>query len=354
MKKSDLETAPDRRSRSTLVERRVRTATGHRPRPPAATMYRSWSTRKARRFGMTRRQFAESASGMVGALFVINQVYGCSRGRWRRRRRFGQRRRRGGFSRDAGFDVPADVSAADAGRAAMDARLRRPARRARQTPTRADAVVAGRGVHLRRADAQPVPAPPWNAATCNTNTPNMCPTAYLSGIFVDSDTDVACLSGYPAARANDQPSIQARAQDQGNRRPRRWLAAAGDSRQRPPRRRHGRARRHDRGRRAASRSPRGRRIRPRRRARGSTATATGGRSSSARASSASVSSPPTAASAPTTATWTGPLLAARRGASRPPPPRTSSSSSITRAGRRAWPRTTRSTRPTPRRAGSIG
>ena len=39
----------------------------------------------------------------------------------------------------------------------------------------------------------------------------MCPTDYLSGIFVDSDTQVACLSGYPAARANDQPSIQARA-----------------------------------------------------------------------------------------------------------------------------------------------
>ena len=39
----------------------------------------------------------------------------------------------------------------------------------------------------------------------------MCPTAYLSGIFVDSDTEVACLSGYPAARAIDAPSIQARA-----------------------------------------------------------------------------------------------------------------------------------------------
>lgn len=55
-----------------------------------------------------------------------------------------------------------------------------------------------------------VPAPPWSAATCNNNTPMMCPTAYLSGIFVDSDTSVACLSGYPAPRQNDRPSIQAR------------------------------------------------------------------------------------------------------------------------------------------------
>ena len=55
-----------------------------------------------------------------------------------------------------------------------------------------------------------VPAPPWNASTCNDKSPMLCPTAYLSGIFVESDTTVACLSGYPAARQNDRPSIQAR------------------------------------------------------------------------------------------------------------------------------------------------
>jgi predicted TIM-barrel fold metal-dependent hydrolase len=38
----------------------------------------------------------------------------------------------------------------------------------------------------------------------------LCPKAFLNEIFVLSDTDVACLSGYPAERQNDQPSIQAR------------------------------------------------------------------------------------------------------------------------------------------------
>ena len=76
---------------------------------------------------------------------------------------------------------------------------------------RADQVVAGQEFIFDVQTHNRVPAPPWNAATCTMNTPNMCPTAYLSGIFVDSDTQVACLSGYPAARQNDAPSTTARA-----------------------------------------------------------------------------------------------------------------------------------------------
>ena len=160
-----------------------------------------------------------------------------------------------------------------------------------------------------------VPAPPWTAATCNaTDTPNMCPTDYLSGIFVDSDTQVACLSGYPAARANDQPSIQARAQikeivDRINGSPRLVIhanvrpdegqveldAMTQDVGELPDRR-------------VEDLSAGDGRTWPGQR------TATGGRSSSARASSASAWSPPTAASAATTArgpastrraTWAG-------------------------------------------------
>ena len=148
---------------------------------------------------------------MVGALFVMNQVYGCST----RRRHAGG----AGFSRDAGFDVPADVSAADAAQAAADARYDVNARRDRRRRA-ADEVVAGQEFIFDVQTHNRVPAPPWNAATCTTNTPNMCPTAYLSGIFVDSDTHVACLSGYPA-RAPERRAVDPGARaDQGNRRPR--------------------------------------------------------------------------------------------------------------------------------------
>jgi len=144
----------------------------------------------------------------VAALFVMNQVYGCSKtpatGAGD-----GGTGGAGGFSRDAGFDVPADVSAADAADAAGDARYDAPAD-AVEDAAQADQVVAGQEFIFDVQTHNRVPAPPWNAMTCTQNTPNMCPTAYLSGIFVDSDTQVACLSGYPAARASDQPSIQAR------------------------------------------------------------------------------------------------------------------------------------------------
>jgi uncharacterized protein len=167
----------------------------------AAKLYRRLVDEKAPRFGMTRRQFTESASGMIGALYVMNQAYGCSRS--------SGASADAGFTRDAGFDVAADVSAQDANQAAMDARYD-VSQEALDNPDAADAAVAGEEFIFDVQTHTTVPAPPWTAATCNTNTPNMCPTAYLSGIFVDSDTDVACLSGYPAARANDRPSIQAR------------------------------------------------------------------------------------------------------------------------------------------------
>jgi len=168
----------------------------------AAKLYRRLVDDRAARHGMTRRQFTESAAGMVGALYVMNQAYGCSRG--------AGVTSDAGFTRDAGYDVPADVSANDAAMAAMDARYD-VTPEALDDPDAADAAVAGDEFIFDVQTHTRVPAPPWTAATCTMNTPNMCPTAYLSGIFVDSDTDVACLSGYPAARAMDAPSIQARA-----------------------------------------------------------------------------------------------------------------------------------------------
>ena len=138
----------------------------------AAKLYRELVDEKAQRLGMTRRQFSESASGMLGALYVMNQAYGCSTAAPRPARRLHARRR----LRRAG-----DVSATDAAQAAMDARYDVHAGGARQ-PRRGRRGGGGRGVHLRRADAQPrCPRRPGPRPPAPMNTPNMCPTAYLSG-----------------------------------------------------------------------------------------------------------------------------------------------------------------------------
>lgn len=196
----------------------------------AAALYREIVDSKSRRMGITRREFTESASGMVAALFVMNQVYGCSSSNTTGRGTggtpgssgtggspgagsggaTGSPGGTGGFSRDAGFDVPADVSPQDAADAARDARYDVD-EASIEDASRADAIVSGEEFIFDVQTHNRVPAPPWNAATCAMDTPNMCPRTYLRGIFVDSDTDVACLSGYPAARQNDAPSIQARA-----------------------------------------------------------------------------------------------------------------------------------------------
>src|SRR5688572_728264 len=76
----------------------------------AAAMYRGIVEEKSRRLGMSRREFSESASGMVAALFVLNKIYGCSADS---KGASGD----AGFTRDAGFDVDQDVSAEDAAQA---------------------------------------------------------------------------------------------------------------------------------------------------------------------------------------------------------------------------------------------
>jgi len=203
MKKSDLETRPESPLSfhpSSNGEFEPRPVTDEDRR--ASAMYQVLVDGKARRLGMTRREFVDSTSGMVAALFVVNQVYGCSSS--------GVAGGDGGFSRDAGFDVPTDVSASDVVGGAADARYD-VNDDAIDDAARADQVVAGQEFIFDVQTHNRVPAPPWNAATCTMNTPNMCPTAYLSGIFVDSDTQVACLSGYPAARQSDAPSTAARA-----------------------------------------------------------------------------------------------------------------------------------------------
>jgi predicted TIM-barrel fold metal-dependent hydrolase len=173
----------------------------------AAAMYRGIVDEKSRRLGMSRREFTESASGMVAALFVLNEVYGCGadpKGGNRSGDRGG-----GGFSRDAGFDVDQDVGPEDAAQANADARYDA-SDAAIEDAARGDPMLTGQELIFDVQTHTTVPAPPWNASTCNDASPMLCPTAYLSGLFVDSDTSVACLSGYPGPRQNDRPSIQAR------------------------------------------------------------------------------------------------------------------------------------------------
>lgn len=179
----------------------------------AAALYRRIAEDKSRRLGMTRREFSESASGMVAALCVLNQVYGCSSeprldaggGASGTARSGGS----DGFSRDAGFDVPHNVSAKDAAQANADAGYDARTQDI-EDAARAEQMMSGQEFIFDVQTHTTVPAPPWDASTCNADTPMLCPTAYLAGIFVDSDTSVACLSGYPAPRQNDRPSIEAR------------------------------------------------------------------------------------------------------------------------------------------------
>jgi uncharacterized protein len=185
----------------------------------AEEMYRRLVDEKSRRLGMTRRAFTESASGMAAALFVMNQVYGCSSkgagsagggGSGGGGVGGGGVGGGGGFTRDAGFDVAADVSAADAAQADADARYDVGADQTENQDAARDAV-AGEEFIFDVQTHNRVPRPPWNASICSmTPDTSLCPRDYISGIFVASDTDVACLSGFPATRANDAPSTQTR------------------------------------------------------------------------------------------------------------------------------------------------
>ena len=117
----------------------------------AAKLYRELVDEKSKRFGLTRRQFCESASGMLCALYVMNQAYGCSRG--------GASAGDAGFTRDAGYDVPADVTANDAAQAAMDTGYDIQ-QEALDNPDAADAAVASEEFIFDVQTHTTVPAPP--------------------------------------------------------------------------------------------------------------------------------------------------------------------------------------------------
>jgi predicted TIM-barrel fold metal-dependent hydrolase len=179
---------------------------------------------KSRRHGITRRQFAESARGMAAALFVINQVYGCSddsggggaagegaqsrsgqggggssggstagdsatasSGRGGAGRGPASGAGAGGSSSDAGFDVPPD--------AMDDEEL------ACELLQDSDAFVF---------DVQTHPPSPLPAAWTDRELP-MDAVQYLQTLFVESETTVAVLSGIPSVRNLGLPNVEANA-----------------------------------------------------------------------------------------------------------------------------------------------
>jgi uncharacterized protein len=160
----------------------------------AEQMYRQVVDEKSRRLGITRRKFVESASGMLAAFWVVDQVAGCNGG--------------GGMGNVAG------AGGAGGGGAGGGAGGANPntdggyvvPRDALEDGAQADAILAGDEFIFDVQTHNQVPAPPWNASLCQTSNARICPTDFLREIFVASDTDVACLSGYP----DDVPSIQAR------------------------------------------------------------------------------------------------------------------------------------------------
>jgi hypothetical protein len=92
---------------------------------------------------------------MVGALYVMNQAYGCSSS--------GPATPASPATR--AYDVPADVSANDATRRRWT-RATTSHPEALDNPDAADAAVAGEEFIFDVQTHTRVPAPPWTAATC--------------------------------------------------------------------------------------------------------------------------------------------------------------------------------------------
>lgn len=129
-----------------------------------------------RRLGLSRRQFAESACGVMAALFVINQVYGCGNAR----------RGSGGAQAHAG----------SAGYG-VDPTMMEDLDLACEALTGPDFVM----------DVQVHPATPLNPWR-NAPLPSTAED-FIRTLFVDSDTTVACLSGVPGARDLGRDNVEA-------------------------------------------------------------------------------------------------------------------------------------------------
>ena len=131
---------------------------------------------KHRRAGMTRREFAMSACGFAAALHALN-LAGCSSNGGSPER---------GPSRDAGYDVDAGMLE-DSGRA--------------RERLSGDEFVFDVQVHAS------TPLAPWTEKR-----PPEQALDFVTQVFVESDTTVACLTGVPAVRDVGAGHVEAHAQ----------------------------------------------------------------------------------------------------------------------------------------------
>jgi uncharacterized protein len=197
----------------------------------AEEMYRRVVEEKSKRLGISRRRFIDSSCGMLAAFWVLDQVAGCGGGGSGGAGGAGGAGQggaaggagRGGASgsgaggggaggsggggggQGGGSDAGSNVSPDQAGMANQDGGSSLP-KDALEDQAQADAMLSGDEFIFDVQVHNRVPTPPWNASICASTNPTMCPTDFLREIFVASDTDVACLSGYPT----NVPSIQAR------------------------------------------------------------------------------------------------------------------------------------------------
>lgn len=179
----------------------------------AAALFQRLADEKSRRLGVSRRDFAESVCGTATALFVINQIYGCSGSGEPGTAGAGNGAGSGGSLScgPACFDAGAPAGAGGAVGGAgygVDPQMMEDAGMAEELLT-GDEFIFDVQTHSQ------APKPPWTEADlCTTASDPTCigPKVFFEEFFVNSDTHVVCLSGVPATRDTDPLDIAARNQ----------------------------------------------------------------------------------------------------------------------------------------------
>jgi predicted TIM-barrel fold metal-dependent hydrolase len=144
----------------------------------AEAAYRALVDERARKLGVSRRDFVRSACGTTAALFVINQTYGCGAHH---------------YAVDAPATVDKDVACA---KLAGDPFV---------FDVQTHHVELSRDWHELNFLAQAIEGAPYPG--CGEATRLACWSAdhYIREIFVKSDTAVACLTLFPGRLPKDRP-----------------------------------------------------------------------------------------------------------------------------------------------------
>jgi hypothetical protein len=157
------------------------------PLPPTArdraaeAMFREVADARARRLGMTRREFVDSACGTAAALYVINQVYGCGRGGY-------------DVGPDAGMDPDEACRAVSGHEFIFDVQTHH---------------VDPDGPWRERPSLWPFVLGTFPQAACGAADRLECLDRdhYLRELFIRSDTSVAVLSAVPAVEEENPLAV---------------------------------------------------------------------------------------------------------------------------------------------------